>query len=333
MEQRELRELENKCIQEEPPGVLPPARFTSMCGLQQEIGKGNLATAFKYWPRQWFSQIIGHICDHPCESRCKRNEIDAPVSIHELEKYCVKNADAKKRPLPVKQSESRVAVVGGGLCGLTAAVELAKRGYGVTVYEGAPAVGGRLLQLPEEVLPEDVLQGELEILDVLGIETVCNKKIGTGQEVQELRDEYDALFVALPNSPDLDLTPIDKLTLATPWTGLCPGDTAAEAASYIHRVAQGKRPPPLLSAICRGIPGSRKGQGGSYETRLYTNVEGVETVPPVEAQDPVGGYAPAEAEAEARRCMQCECLECVKACEYLKAFGSYPRVYLREISQ
>ncbi|MFY9370495.1 MAG: pyridine nucleotide-disulfide oxidoreductase/dicluster-binding protein [bacterium] len=335
MEQRELRELENKCIQEEPPWCTAACPVhVDVRAFNKEIGKGNLATAFKILAKAVvFPRIIGHICDHPCESRCKRNEIDAPVSIHELEKYCVKNADAKKRPLPVKQSESRVAVVGGGLCGLTAAVELAKRGYGVTVYEGAPAVGGRLLQLPEEVLPEDVLQGELEILDVLGIETVCNKKIGTGQEVQELRDEYDALFVALPNSPDLDLTPIDKLTLATPLDGVfARGDTAAEAASYIHGVAQGKKAATSIVRYLQGVSlEAERDKEGPYETRLYTNVEGVETVPPVEAQDPVGGYAPAEAEAEARRCMQCECLECVKACEYLKAFGSYPRVYLREI--
>ena len=97
-------------------------------------------------------------------------------------------------------------------------------------------------------------------------------------------------------------------------------------------MAQGKKAATSIVRYLQGVSlEAERDKEGPYETRLYTNVEGVETVPPVEAQDPVGGYAPAEAEAEARRCMQCECLECVKACEYLKAFGSYPRVYLREI--
>ena len=70
---------------------------------------------------------------------------------------------------------------------------------------------------------------------------------------------------------------------------------------------------------------------GPYITRLYTNMQGIPALPEVPAVDPLQGYAEDEAIQEAQRCIQCECMECVKVCEYLKHYGGYPKKYVREI--
>ena len=334
MDQKKLRELENKCIQDQPPGCTAACPVhVDVRSFNKEIRAGNISAAFSIFAKAVvFPKIVGHICHHPCENQCKRNEIDEPVSIHELEKYCVKNAVVKKRPLPVKKPKFKVAILGGGLCGLTAAVELAKKGYAITMYEAGSQLGGELLYIPENVLPKGVLQEELQMVNTLGIEVVYSHKIESMQETEELKNDYAAVFVAFGGSPSIDFTSIDKLTLATPLEGVFAKDNSLLDKLYIDSVAQGKKAAVSIDRYVQkvSLDAARENEG-PYETRLYTNIYGAKAVPAIKAKAAEEGYTASEAHAEAGRCLQCECLECVKACEYLQAFGSYPKKYLREI--
>jgi glutamate synthase (NADPH/NADH) small chain len=102
----------------------------------KEIKAGNLSAAFNIFAKAVvFPKILGHICHHPCENHCKRNEIDEPVSIHELEKYCVKNAMVKKRPLPVKKSKHQSRHIRGRIMRPYCCCRAFKKGYAITIYE------------------------------------------------------------------------------------------------------------------------------------------------------------------------------------------------------
>src|SRR6516164_6636436 len=136
MDQENLREWESKCIQEEPP------ECTAACPIHvdarlfvKEMGQGDVEAAFKVLAKTMpFPGILGRICDHPCELRCKRGEVEAPIAIGLLERHCVEHAAGKNRIQLLSRRSQRVAVIGGGFAGLCAAWDLLKKGFLVTVF-------------------------------------------------------------------------------------------------------------------------------------------------------------------------------------------------------
>lgn len=138
------------------------------------------------------------MCDHKCEMKCRRSMLDEPVNIKYLKRYITDNA---RRPaverVPVTRRE-RIAVVGGGPSGMSAARELALRGYGVTVYEELPEAGGMLWWgIPEYRLPRDILKAEIEAILALGVELRCNTRVGRDVSWQELKGGFDAIYLAI----------------------------------------------------------------------------------------------------------------------------------------
>jgi heterodisulfide reductase subunit A len=148
-----------------------------------------------------FVGTLGRVCYHPCETECKRADWDEAVSICALKRFAYDaGADHHKpEPVPVKYEE-RVAVVGAGPAGLTAAYELVRRGYKVTVYDALPAPGGMLAAgIPEYRLPRDVLNHEIDYILALGVELKMNTPIGRdgGPSLDDLRGDYQAVFMAI----------------------------------------------------------------------------------------------------------------------------------------
>lgn len=146
-----------------------------------------------------FPHSLGYICNHACESKCKRNHVNEAISIRELKRFAIENDKeeiwkAKRKIEPKK--DKRVGVIGGGPAGMSAAYYLCKKGYAVTVYEKQPMAGGMLSYgIPKYRLPQEIVNHEIELLTEVGIDLQLNKKIHT---IDELKSEgYDALLVAV----------------------------------------------------------------------------------------------------------------------------------------
>jgi heterodisulfide reductase subunit A-like polyferredoxin len=144
---------------------------------------------------------IGRICPHPCESDCRRKEVDEPVAICALKRFVADQADWETLPVPeVPQKNQAVAIVGAGPGGLSCAYTLALQGYRVVIFEAAPEAGGWLRYgIPEYRLPREVLQREVDYLKRLGVEIRYQTPIGPGRTINDLltRDGFAAVFLAV----------------------------------------------------------------------------------------------------------------------------------------
>lgn len=140
------------------------------------------------------------VCEYPCERRCRRGLLDAPINIRGIKKFAVDSCAADKAPVPARsaQTNRRVAVIGGGPSGLTCAYFLSLMGHDVAIFEARKHLGGMLrygipaYRLPRERLDEDINA----ILSVGGIEVRLETKVGT-QAMSELQNEFDAVYVAI----------------------------------------------------------------------------------------------------------------------------------------
>ena len=144
---------------------------------------------------------VGRVCPHPCESDCRRALVEQPLSIAYLKAFAADNDMKSENPFTPAVAAStgkRVAIVGGGPAGLTAAYQLAVKGHGVTVFDMMPEMGGMLRYgIPEYRLPKAVLAAEVASIAKLGVEMKNNVKVGTDITLDGLKAEFDAVLVAV----------------------------------------------------------------------------------------------------------------------------------------
>jgi NADPH-dependent glutamate synthase beta subunit-like oxidoreductase len=144
--------------------------------------------------------ICGRICRHPCEKECHRAEMEEPISIAALERFAGDSDLTKTTEMMSisRTKKEKVAIVGSGPAGLTAAHDLALMGYDVTVFEALPVAGGMLaVGIPEYRLPKKVLQAQIEAVKELGVEIKLNKRLGKDLTVNILwKQGYRAIFFA-----------------------------------------------------------------------------------------------------------------------------------------
>jgi len=162
----------------------------------QEIEKGDFKKAYKVLAKRLpFTRIIGRICDHPCENACVRKDIGGTINISELEKITVRlGFSANKKTFPIPRNNKSVAVIGGGLSGITVAFDLDKKGYEVTIYEKSSRLGGRVWDFEGENLSKEIIEEELEILKNGSIKIKLNNTIDK-KELEKILKEYDAVYV------------------------------------------------------------------------------------------------------------------------------------------
>ncbi len=152
--------------------------------------------------------VLGRICPHPCESKCNRAPLDEPLAIASIKRFIADQAKDELLPqVKTERKDERVAIVGSGPAGLTAAYQLAKEGYGVTVFEALPVVGGMLyVGIPEYRLPKGVLEQEVEAIKHMGIEIKTNTPIGKDLTLDTLFTQgYKAMFIAVGAHKSLEL--------------------------------------------------------------------------------------------------------------------------------
>lgn len=144
-----------------------------------------------------FPSVCGRVCDHKCQTKCRRGNLDEPLAIKFLKRFITDNASRPKiEPVPVTRKE-KIAVVGAGPAGLTAARDMAIRGYKVTVFEELNKPGGMLYWgIPSYRLPRNILDGEIDDIHKLGVDIRLNTRIGKDISVAQLEKDYDYIYLA-----------------------------------------------------------------------------------------------------------------------------------------
>jgi NADH-quinone oxidoreductase subunit F len=144
-----------------------------------------------------FPSVCGRVCDHKCQLKCRRGMLDEALAIKSLKRFITDNATRPEaRPVPANRKE-KIGVIGAGPAGLTAARDLSLRGYQVVVFEALSAPGGMLRWgIPSYRLPRDVLAKEIDDMRALGVEIRCNTRVGKEISFEQVREEFDYVFLA-----------------------------------------------------------------------------------------------------------------------------------------
>jgi len=176
----------------------------------------------------------GRVCPHPCESECNRTSLEGPLNINNVERYMgdygIKNNLPLRKLTDEKKPES-VAVVGAGPAGLSCAYHLARRGYGVTIYESFPKAGGMLRYgIPVYRLPEDVLDAEIKKIQDIGVDIKLNTRIGKDVSMDDLKKNNKVVFMGIGAHAGKKLG--------------VPGEDASNVmtgAEFLHKVNEGQK--------------------------------------------------------------------------------------------
>ena len=318
----ELEARESLCIHEQP------AYCNAACPLKLDtkamvaaLAAGDFSKALALYEKITpFPYILSAGCEAPCEGKCKLCSLGDGVSIRELEKAALHYGErAKKRGL-LRKKMKKAAIFGADLFSLFLAGELAKKMYPVTVY-CAETDAMELIAACEPNLSAAVQEAAAADLKKIDIKFEWNADPAAAYA--ESAFEYDLLCASFAVAEQLyPGLMVDEAVMVCREHNLITGKTsgvldaafgAKKAALSADRLAQNLD------------PSNTRGEEGSVETRLYTNTEGVAPTKRIPLVDK------ASAIAEANRCIQCHCDECIKGCAYLQHYKKFPRILTREI--
>lgn len=197
-----MQKIVSECMGEENPACV------TTCPMHTNVkeyirllreGKGEEAL-LTVREKLFLPGTLGRICAHPCEGKCKINEINSPMSIAGLKRYIADHYDDEKLWSLEKEDykNKNVAVIGAGPSGLQSALDLIRKGYGVTVFEKLPVKGGMMaVGIPEYRLPRNILNREISYLEKLGVKFQMNCEIGKDIEFETLLKDFDSVIVAV----------------------------------------------------------------------------------------------------------------------------------------
>jgi len=256
----------------------------------EQIGENRIEEALLTIREKLFLPgTLGRICAHPCENECRRNtEFGQPISIAALKRYAADKAD-KKELWDVSKKDNTgktVAIIGAGPAGAQAAIDLAKEGHYVTIFEKLNVVGGMMrVGIPEYRLPRDIIDFEYEYLEMLGIEIRLGANVGVNITIDDIGRHFDAIIIAngahksiIPQIPGLEAEGITNavdflrgVSLGEPHVELRGkvlviggGDVAMDCARTSMRLGAGAVHLASLEGEIE-LPASEHEQGGARE--------------------------------------------------------------------
>ena len=191
-----------------------PCRLACPAGLNvqgyvQMVGQGKYEEALKIIMADLpLPGVLGRICPHGCEDACRRAEVDEPVAIRDLKRFAADRVDPGTMDIPcLPVRDEKVAIIGAGPAGLSAAYHLARNGILSTIFEALPKPGGMLrVGIPDHRLPGEILDREIEIITRLGVEIKTNAPLGPNLCVDDLFQQgYKAVYLATGAHKGIDL--------------------------------------------------------------------------------------------------------------------------------
>ncbi len=274
--------------------------------------------------------VLGRVCPKPCEKSCRRKTADGPVEVCELKRYVADRDLASGDPyVPVCLPETghRVAVVGSGPTGLAAAFHLRQNGHAVAVFESRARLGGRLRYEFPDQLPEDILEAEIAAVLGAGIDVHLESPLGDALSLDELRNRYDAVLLAVGVAAQQDAArwglktarrgiATDAGTFQTAQSGVfAAGNAVRGKAMVVRSVADGKEAAAAIHSFLRSEPivpvtrpfSSRIGKVGPDEMPEFLALadSAPPRVQPPDASDPL--HLPIVSQ-QADRCLGCGCV-------------------------
>ena len=197
---RALRQLSPpERVPEGPPCTLACPANVDVPGYLRLIAQGKVDEAYALiLEKVPFPGVLGRVCTHPCEDACKREEVNTPIAICSLKRYAADNESGSwQKALRVKDDTAhKVAIIGAGPAGLTAAFYLRKKGHQITVFEALPEPGGMMrFGIPDYRLPKDILRAEIKRIEDIGVEIRTNTKVDSIEKLFE--EGYNAAFLAI----------------------------------------------------------------------------------------------------------------------------------------
>ncbi len=169
-------------------------------GYVQMVGEGKYKEALEIIMEDLpLPGILGRICPHGCEDACRRCDVDNPVAIRNLKRLAADKFDAREIEIECSpKRDERVAIIGSGPAGLSAAYQLARKGVTSTIFEALPQAGGMLrVGIPEHRLPRNIIDNEIEIITNLGVEIKTSTPIGPDLSIDSLLEgEYTSVYIA-----------------------------------------------------------------------------------------------------------------------------------------
>lgn len=339
MDQKTLYDLEAKCIQEWAPfcEAACPLHFDAK-GLMAVVQKNDINAANKLMRKLLpATGILARICDAPCQAKCKRVEIDDAIQIGKIERASIINeSQSPKAPLMPPANKQEIAIINTGLSSLTAIYDLRRKGFKITVFEPGDTPGGSLRNLSDELLPKNILQAEIDLIIKNDVTVQYNANITDNAFWDNTLANFAAVYVGLdaPEVPPAcaDIANFDE-TGAMPqacrnFTGVFGGGyNINNQFSPVFAAAHGRW---AATSITRFVTQTSMQVGRveekPYETKLYTSLAEVLAQPAITITNDFNTVI-----AEAKRCILCECMECVKRCTFMQEFETYPKKAIRGV--
>ncbi len=215
-------------------------------GYVQLISQGKYVEAVQLiMERVPLPGVLGRVCPHPCETACRRALVDDPVAIRDLKRLAADRVDLAELPLPVIEDRpEKIAVIGSGPAGLTAAYDLRLKGYQVTIFDALPVLGGMLrVGIPDYRLPPEVLDREIQNLLRTGIEVRTEQRLGRDFTLDDLRAQGFRAIV-------LGIGAHGSLRLNIPGERELQG--VEDAVAFLREVNLGRREPPGKQVVVVG---------------------------------------------------------------------------------
>ncbi len=328
-----------------------PCQNTCPCHMDiplmlRQVASDNLGEAIVTIKRDIaLPAVLGRVCPEICERTCRRAEVDNPAAICQVKRH-VADADlASETPYlpPCKPATGKkVAIVGAGPTGLSAAFHLQRAGHSCTLFDDKSEPGGMLRRdFDEGQLPGDVLSGEIEVIRRLGAVFQHGIKIGKDRSLTTLAAQFDAVLVAagvlestdadrlgLPNSDGR--VQVDSKTSETSLSGVfAAGDVVKPRKLVVQSVADGKAVAERIDRFLSGFASAASPKAfnvrvgrmeGDEVEQLAVGASKADRVAPAEGSG--GGLTVEQARAEAGRCLNCDC-----GCKDLCGLRRYAQIY------